>query len=53
MGLTLSLMMYEYITCKEKSIEMIKIRRSGYIELSSINLDKNDKQIIFNNNING
>jgi hypothetical protein len=53
MGLVISLMIHDYLECKEKSVELTKITHSNYIELSTIKLDKNDKHIIFNNTING
>ena len=53
MGLAISLMMNNYLEYKEQVLEMTKTTNLNYIELSSIKLDKNVKQIIFNNNING
>ena len=50
MGLVISLMIHDYLECKEKSVELTKITHSNYIELSTIKLDNNDKHIIFNNN---
>lgn len=59
MGLVISLSIHNYLIYKKKDAEepiMCPISRKkvfGYIELISTKIDKNDKHIIFNNNING
>ena len=58
MGLAMSLMIHNYMECKEKNkiISENSSTSTSYIELPGeiLNkLDKKDKQIIFNNNING
>lgn len=52
MGLAISLMIHNYMECKQDH----KMKQFGYIELPGeliSKLDKKDKQIIFNNSING
>ena len=56
MGLAISLMIHNYIECKENNKTFLEKGSKSYIEVPGeiLNkLDKKDKQIIFNNNING
>ena len=56
MGLAMSLMIHNYMECRKKNKIISENSSTSYIELPGeiLNkLDKKDKQIIFNNNING